>query len=68
MPGSHCAGRELRDSTDLYQAGMTSHASVLVMIALENEFGIEFPEDMLGRDIFLNIDSIAHAIESVVGL
>jgi len=56
---------ELRDSTDLYRAGMSSHASVLLMIALENEFGIEFPDRMLSRDVFENIDTIASAIETV---
>ena len=56
---------ELRDSTDLYRAGMSSHASVLLMVALENEFGVEFPDGMLSRDVFESIDSIATAIESV---
>jgi len=57
---------EIKDSTDLYRAGMTSYASVVLMIALENEFGLEFPDGMLNRDVFENIDSIANAIESVL--
>jgi acyl carrier protein len=36
------------------------------MIALENEFGFEFPDGMLNRDVFENIDAIANAIESVL--
>jgi acyl carrier protein len=64
--GLPVAAEDLEDSTDLYRAGMTSHASVLLMIALENEFGIEFPEHMLSRDVFETIDTIASAIESVV--
>jgi acyl carrier protein len=62
------AGVELanvQDSTDLYRAGMTSYASVALMIALENEFGVEFPEHMLSRTVFESIDSIAHAIDSL---
>ena len=55
----------LKDSTDLYRAGMSSHSSVLLMVALENEFGLEFPDGMLSRDVFESIDSIATAIESV---
>jgi acyl carrier protein len=64
--GLQLALDQLNDSTDLYRAGMTSHASVLLMIALENEFGIEFPDHMLSRNVFENIDTIAGAIESVV--
>ena len=58
-------GDELRDSTDLYRAGMNSHASVILMIALENEFELEFPDGMLSRDVFESIDAIASAVESV---
>lgn len=52
-------------STDLYRAGMTSYASVVLMIALENEFGLEFPDAMLSRSVFSSIDSIATAIETL---
>jgi acyl carrier protein len=55
----------LDDSTDLYQAGMTSYASVILMIALENEFDLEFPDGMLSRSVFESVDSIANAIESL---
>ena len=57
---------DLKDSTDLYRAGMSSHSSVLLMIALENEFALEFPDGMLSRDVFENIDAIASAIETVL--
>jgi acyl carrier protein len=53
------------NSTDLYRAGMTSYASVVLMIALENEFGLEFPDAMLSRSVFESIDAIAEAIESL---
>ena len=56
---------ELKDSSDLYNAGMSSHSSVLLMVALENEFGLEFPDGMLSRDVFESIDSIANAIQTV---
>ena len=52
-------------ATDLYRAGMTSYASVVLMIALENEFGVEFPDAMLSRSVFESIDSIANAIASL---
>ena len=58
--------RTLDDSTPLYQAGMTSYASVQLMLALENEFSLEFPDVMLSREVFESIDSIANAIEIVL--
>lgn len=47
---------------DLYKAGMTSHASVNVMLALESEFDVEFPDHMLKRNVFDCIASIETAI------
>ena len=48
----------IQDTTDLYQAGMTSHASVNVMLALEGEFDVEFPDHMLKRSVFESIEAI----------
>jgi acyl carrier protein len=59
------ASEQVNDSSNLYQAGMTSYASVALMIALENEFDLEFPDGMLSRNVFESIDSIANAIESL---
>jgi acyl carrier protein len=56
------------DGTNLYQSGMTSYASVVLMIALENEFDLEFPDGMLSRSVFESIDTIANAIESLQGV
>jgi len=50
---------------DLYAAGMTSHASVNLMLALENEFDVEFPDAMLRRSVFENIDSIRTALDDL---
>lgn len=55
----------LDDHADLYQAGMTSHASVNVMLALEGEFDVEFPDEMLKRSSFESIAAIAGAVESL---
>ncbi len=52
----------LSDQEDLYQAGMTSHASVNVMLGLEGAFDIEFPDHMLKRNVFTSIASIRAAI------
>lgn len=55
----------LSDSADLYQAGLTSHASVNVMLALEDEFDVEFPESMLLRRTFESVDAIAIALDRI---
>ena len=55
----------LAESADLYQAGLTSHASVNVMLALEGKFDIEFPDRMLKRGVFGSIASIREAIEEL---
>jgi acyl carrier protein len=52
----------LPDSADLFQAGMSSHASVNVMLALEEAFDLEFPDQMLRRSVFESVSAIAAAI------
>ena len=49
----------LADDTDLFRAGMSSHASVNVMLALEDRFDIEFPDEMLRRGVFETVAAIA---------
>jgi acyl carrier protein len=52
----------LADDDDLYQAGMTSHASVNLMLALEDAFDVEFPDRMLKRSVFESVASIQAAL------
>jgi acyl carrier protein len=56
---------ELPVDADLYQAGMTSHASVNVMLALEDHFDIEFPDRMLTRSVFESIAAIESALSTL---
>lgn len=53
---------QLNDDASLYQAGLTSHASVNLMLAIEESFGIELPERMLRRRTFESISAIAAAV------
>jgi acyl carrier protein len=57
---------DLKDDDDLYLAGMTSHASVGVMLALEAAFDIEFPDRMLKRSVFESVSAITRAVEELV--
>jgi acyl carrier protein len=57
----------LAPEADLYQAGMSSHASVNVMLGLEGQFDIEFPDRMLTRSVFASIASIQSALAELLG-
>lgn len=57
----------LGDGSDLFEAGLTSHASVNLMLALEDHFQIEFPERMLQRRTFGSIDAIRSCLEELLG-
>ena len=55
----------LRDDDDLYQAGLTSHANVTVMLALEDAFDVEFPDSMLRRSTFESVAAIGRALQEL---
>jgi acyl carrier protein len=57
----------LAEDADLYQAGMTSHASVNVMLGLEGAFEVEFPDHMLKRSVFESISAMRTAIQELIG-
>lgn len=51
--------------SDLFAAGMTSHASVNVMLGLEDSFDVEFPDRLLKKTTFSSIGSIVEALDSL---
>ncbi len=51
---------------DLYEAGMSSHTSVKLMLAVEDLFDIEFPDEMLERETFASVANIAAAVKDVL--
>jgi acyl carrier protein len=55
----------LPDDASLYEAGMTSHASVNVMLALEDAFDVEFPDEMLTRGVFESVAAITAALQKL---
>jgi acyl carrier protein len=56
---------KLGDTEDLYDSGMTSHASVNVMLALEDEFELEFPDWLLRKGTFESVAAIRAALGSL---
>jgi acyl carrier protein len=57
----------LQDHTDLYEAGLTSHASVNLMLALEEHFEVEFSDRMLRRRTFASIAGIRSGLDDLIG-
>jgi acyl carrier protein len=57
----------IEDSSDLYLAGLSSLATVNVMLALENHFDIEFPDAKLGRMTFSSVEAIAEVVAELKG-
>ena len=55
----------LSDDADLYDAGLSSHASITLMLALEDHFELEFPERLLRRRTFESVAAIQSAIEEL---
>ncbi|KAA0073007.1 acyl carrier protein [Tardiphaga sp. P9-11] len=56
----------LSDQDSLFDAGMTSFGSVQLMMAIEEEFDIEFPNSLLTRKTFATLDGLNSAVEQLV--
>lgn len=53
---------QLGENDDLFAAGLTSHATVNVMLSIEDALGVEFPDELLTRTTFEFISSLADAV------
>ena len=58
--------REVDDQADLYKLGLTSTASVNVIVALEDAFGVEFPDEALKKSTFASVRNIEQVVEGLV--
>lgn len=56
----------LPDTADLYASGLTSQASVALMLALEGEFEIEFPDNLLNRKTFESVAAIRGVVAQLL--
>jgi holo-[acyl-carrier protein] synthase len=59
------AAGELGDDDDLVAAGMTAHAGVNLLLALEEEFGVRFPDSAGQRGMLRSVGSIRMALRSM---
>jgi acyl carrier protein len=56
----------LSTDTDLYELGLTSFATVQLMLALEEEFGVEIPDRFLNRKTFQSIGAMIGVVASLL--
>jgi acyl carrier protein len=55
----------LANDGDLYAAGLTSHATVTLMLSLEEAFDVEFPDTLLRRRTFSSVNAIVEALTEI---
>lgn len=57
---------EIGDDADLYAAGLSSFASVQLMLGIEDAFDIEFPDNLLNRKSFSSIATIEKTVAMII--
>lgn len=60
-----CDPSRLTSDANLYDLGLTSLTTVNLMLALEEHFDVEFPQQMLSRKTFESIRALAESIEEL---
>lgn len=60
------SAEKVSDDTDLFTVGLTSHATVNVMLGLEDLYDVEFPEEILKKSTFSSVNSLAAALSTLV--
>ena len=57
---------QISDEEDLYNAGLSSFASVQLMLGIEDTFDIEFSDQFLNRKSFASIKAIERTVEAIL--
>ncbi|PZM09663.1 acyl carrier protein [Rhizobium tubonense] len=57
---------QIADEADLYAAGLSSFASVQLMLGIEDAFDIEFPDNLLNRKSFASIAAIEKTLDMIL--
>ena len=55
----------LQNDSDLYEVGLTSLITVNLLLAIEDHFDVEFPDELLSRRTFRSIGALAEAVEEL---
>lgn len=56
----------LKDDDDLFAAGLTSFATVQLMLAIEDAFGVEIPDSKLNRKTFSSLRELSRVVDELV--
>lgn len=56
---------EIADDADLYALGLSSFASVQLMLGIEDAFDLEFPDRYLNRKSFASIKAIEETVVAI---
>lgn len=58
--------QEIASDADLYANGLTSHATVNVVLELEDTLDIEIPDELLVKSTFVSVDALEAALSPLV--
>ncbi|MVA27682.1 acyl carrier protein [Agrobacterium vitis] len=64
--GLQVAVTEVAADADLYALGLSSFASVQLMLGIEEAFDIEFPDHLLNRKSFASIEAIERTVRQIL--
>lgn len=56
----------MSDDDNLFEAGLTSLGSVQLLLALEERFDIEVPDELLSRESFRSMRRLAEVVNEAV--
>jgi len=56
---------EIAPRADLYALGLTPYGAICLLLAVEREFSIELPREMLRRETARSIEAILEAVQAV---
>jgi acyl carrier protein len=59
VPASHLTPR-----ANLYELGMTPFTAIRLLLAIEREFRIEFPRELLNRETMATMDNIVRIVRA----
>lgn len=57
---------QISDDDSLFDLGLDSFGSVQLMLALEERFNVEFPDELLNRKSFASIRAISEAVSGLI--
>lgn len=57
---------QIANDADLYAVGLSSFASVQLMLGIEETFDIEFPDNLLNRKSFGSINAIEKTLDIIL--